>query len=348
MSTAAPDPAPASPAPQRPAPRIVPPVVLDRVPWMRVGLFVLLSYVILAIFAAPFWFLEDGIASIWFTPVIAVGMWAPAISSLILSKSVERTSWRTRVGLRFRGRWRGIVVWSILAVVLIAAVHALAAVIMVLRGVPGDLTGRTWVEVGTGQIAELTGTDVPAIAFILTMVFSAAVGLVITLFGTLGEEIGWRGWLWPALRPLGRVRAVALMGVIWALWHSPIMLIGYNYPGAARYLAIPMFMLPCIAMSLLFCALTDRAGGSPIPAAWAHAAVNSLGGILIGIFSTTATGAAMNPFVDGIPGVIGVVLVLLVGIAVTPWRRRGPIVRGLPEGTPPGPQPQAQPQGTGA
>ncbi|WP_152352749.1 CPBP family intramembrane glutamic endopeptidase [Brachybacterium subflavum] len=341
MSTAAqhpaPDPAPAAPSasapappPARSAPPVVPPVVFDRVPWKRVGLFVVLAYAIFAVFAAPFWFLQGGITHPLFTPVIAVGMWAPALASIVMAKGVERTNWRTRVGLRFRGRWRGILVWSVVGVVAIAAVAVLAAVIMVLRGVPGDLTGRTWLAIGSQQISDLTGTDIPPIAFVLITAFNLAFGLVVTLFATLGEEIGWRGWLWPALRPLGRVRGALVMGAIWALWHTPVMAIGYNYPGVARWIAIPFFILPCIAMSLLFCGLADRAGGSPIPSAWAHSAVNSLGSTILGVFATTATGAALNPLIDTHAGIVGVVLLIVAAAIIVPWRARRPILRGWP------------------
>nr|WP_281023941.1 CPBP family intramembrane glutamic endopeptidase [Mobilicoccus pelagius] len=64
---------------------------------------------------------------------------------------------------------------------------------------------------------------------------TAVAGLLVTCVLALGEEIGWRGWLWPALRPLGRLRAAAAGGVIWAMWHLPIVLIGHNYTGAPRH-----------------------------------------------------------------------------------------------------------------
>jgi membrane protease YdiL (CAAX protease family) len=42
------------------------------------------------------------------------------------------------------------------------------------------------------------------------------------LFGflmTLGEELGWRGWLQEALRPLGRWARYPLIGLLWEVWH---------------------------------------------------------------------------------------------------------------------------------
>lgn len=315
-------PAPAPPQdPQgrrrRPAPR----AEFAAVPWRRVGLFLAFSYGLFALCSLPFWFLPGGISHPLFTPVIAVGMLAPALASVILAKGVERTSWRTRVGLRFRGRWRALLAWGPLALVLTLALGLLGAVLMVLRGVPGDLTGRTWLALATEQLSTAAGTEIPAAAAAAAMLATVAIGIAITTVFALGEEIGWRGWLWPALKPLGTIRASVLGGIIWSLWHLPVVLIGYNYVGQPRAAAVAMFLLPCIAMSLLYNGLTERAGGNPIPAAIAHATNNSATPALIGLVSTTATAEAMNPFVDNASGIVGVALLLLAAAAVMPWAR---------------------------
>ena len=57
------------------------------------------------------------------------------------------------------------------------------------------------------------------------------VGPLLGLVIAFGEEYGWRGYLQHELIKLGRVRGVALLGVIWGVWHWPIILMGYNYPG---------------------------------------------------------------------------------------------------------------------
>lgn len=304
-----------------PDPRIIAPVQFDRVPWRRVGLFMLLSYGLFVPFAAPFWFLPGGIHHPLYQPVIAVGMWMPALASLIMAKAVEKTSWRTRVGLRFRGRWKRLLVWTPVAAIVVAAIQVLCAVIMVLRGVPGDLSGRTGLGLYAKALTDQMQTDVtPGLALAVLLV-STVSGFVVTILFTLGEEIGWRGWLWPALKPLGRVRAAVVGGAIWSLWHLPIMIIGHNYPGWNRPAAIAMFLLPCMAMFLLFGALTDRAGGNPIPAAAAHSAVNTLSSAPIILVATAGTSAAVNLALDTLLGATGIVLLVIAGAAIMPWRR---------------------------
>lgn len=311
----------------------IPPVEFTRVPWRRVGLFMLLSYGLFIPFAAPFWFLPGGIAHPAYSTVIGLGMWAPAIASLIMAKAVERTSWRTRVGLRFRGRWRRLLVWMPLALVVMMAVHALSALVMVLRGVPGDLTGATWLAIMQQQMTAATGLPTSPLTVIGITALVAAAGLVVTFFLTLGEEIGWRGWLWPALRPLGRFRAALVGGVIWSLWHLPIVLIGHSYTGSPRWLAVLAFLLPCVAMTLLFGALTDRALGNPLPATVAHATMNSQLGLVLSLVGTTQTGAAMSLVIDTPMGLTGAAVMLLAGTLIGLHRRgtsaRQPRARSL-------------------
>lgn len=47
----------------------------------------------------------------------------------------------------------------------------------------------------------------------------------------LGEEIGWRGYLLPQLAGLGRRRALIVSGLLWSVWHIPLVWVGQAYPG---------------------------------------------------------------------------------------------------------------------
>jgi len=57
-----------------------------------------------------------------------------------------------------------------------------------------------------------------------------------------GEEYGWRGYLLPRLMPLGEIKASLILGVIWSLWHLPVLLTGILYGGNNFWLVLVIFM----------------------------------------------------------------------------------------------------------
>jgi membrane protease YdiL (CAAX protease family) len=84
----------------------------------------------------------------------------------------------------------------------------------------------------------------------------------------LGEELGWRGWLLPALTArYGLARATALTALIWYFWHLPILLGGMA--DAA------WFALAIGGLSILFALLLRWARGSVLASACAHGSVNA-------------------------------------------------------------------------
>ncbi len=94
----------------------------------------------------------------------------------------------------------------------------------------------------------------------------------------LGEEFGWRGYLQVRLlgdRPLS---AAFVTGLIWALWHLPINLRGYNFPDQPM-LGMLVFTISAIVLSIVFGWLRVRTG-SIWAASLGHSATNVIGGSL--------------------------------------------------------------------
>lgn len=94
------------------------------------------------------------------------------------------------------------------------------------------------------------------------------------------------------------------------------MLIGDNYPGEPRALAAVFMILPCIGMTLLFGAFTERAGGNPIPAAVAHAVINSTTSVVFMLVSVLVTAAAVNHYLDTPLGIVAALVMFLAGLLI--------------------------------
>lgn len=119
----------------------------------------------------------------------------------------------------------------------------------------------------------------PAWLLLVIALFSGIVGgFSFNAIAALGEEVGWRGW-WASQRQGQNfwVNAVVI-GTIWGLWHLPINMVGYNYPGVNRVAACSMFVVYCICAGSLLLELRNRSH-SIYPAAVAHSTINGLVGI---------------------------------------------------------------------
>jgi hypothetical protein len=84
------------------------------------------------------------------------------------------------------------------------------------------------------------------------------VGLIaiVGFFNILGEELGWRGFLQDALRPLPKVWRYLVIGVLWEAWHFTNRIHGRDWKEVIATLAISYPIV--IAVSGLIGEITDR------------------------------------------------------------------------------------------
>ena len=95
-----------------------------------------------------------------------------------------------------------------------------------------------------------------------------------TLTNSLGEELGWRGYLLPHLTGLAVWRAYLITGVLHAVWHFPVILLTTLYhPDGNRFVILPLFIMTSIMLGT-FVGHLRLASGSVWPAALAHTAHN--------------------------------------------------------------------------
>lgn len=113
--------------------------------------------------------------------------------------------------------------------------------------------------------------------------FASIVNGIFVSFAALGEELGWRGYMMPKLLKLMDAKwAVLVGGIIWGIWHWPMIYMGHNF--GFGYLGYPFtgFAAMCVmsvAIGTILTYVTCRTG-SIWPAAILHAVNNASPGIL--------------------------------------------------------------------
>jgi uncharacterized protein len=123
-----------------------------------------------------------------------------------------------------------------------------------------------------------------------------------TLTFALLEEIGIRGYLLPKLQSLGRTRALALSGLVFATWHMPLILLTPVFPVGNKLISVPLFYATVVAASFVYGYLRLYTG-SVWPASLAHAVHNAAWGAL-GAFTATSYPVLVNKYLVGDFGVL--------------------------------------------
>src|SRR5215207_11111883 len=141
--------------------------------------------------------------------------------------------------------------------------------------------------------------------------------VIITLTLSLGEELGWRGYLLPQLLSVGRTRALVLVGLIWAAWHMPLIFLTPLYHSAGnRLIVLPLFVGTLVAASFVFGYLRILTG-SVWPASLGHS-VHNVAWSTLGALTATSSPVVVNEYLAGDNGI----LILVATAVVAVWLGR--------------------------
>lgn len=165
--------------------------------------------------------------------------------------------------------------------------------------------------------AELTGQPVPEVNPWMIVISQTLMALILApllnAFATFGEEFGWRAYLQPKLSPLGGRAMMLAMGVIWGVWHWPVIAMGHNYGldyTGAPWAGMLMMIWFTLVLGTLLGWLTLRAG-SVWPAVIGHAAINGIAALGV-MFAKGQPNPLLGPLPVGVIGSVGFAVVTLV------------------------------------
>ena len=282
--------------------------------------FILLTFLISWSVALAAYLLHITYGSILFFVIIAVCyMPAPAYATLIVQKLVYRRSLQPygftlkNISLRWllittAGFAWFIVLGTFVVIAILGNVFGIALFGRIDFSEAAFLHQLTIFSRGAfGPVPQ--HVPIPPVAiFLLAMVQGSIAGFTFNLPFTFGEELGWRGLLLRETQTSGFLRSNLFIGVVWGLWHAPIIVQGHNYPG---HPLAGIFMMTLFTTSLSFpmayCRFKSRTILGPSAL---HGMINPLG-VLTVFFVVGA-----NPLFGFVAGIAGIAVTLLLTVGI--------------------------------
>ena len=251
--------------------------------------------------------------------LLSVSMFCP-LAAVLAAKKVYLHQ-PTGIGWKVQGKrrfwlaaWFGPAVFTVLAAVLYFAVF------------PSRLdTSGSWLATAYGgqwtPEALKTELGVTTTSYLIQNgLLAVTLAPLANMIPAVGEEAGWRGYMMPRLKEqFGLLNGRLLGGVVWGIWHWPLMLlVGYEY--GTNYLGAPLLGLVvwcvvCFALNTLLDWLYEKTGCIWVPAI-AHGALNAVASMPVVL--TDPAEASYYTVLGPMPiGLIGMLPVLAVAVWLT-------------------------------
>jgi len=232
-------------------------------------------------------------------------MWAPTLGHILARLLTHEGAHDLFLRPKFRHGWR---FW--LAAWFIPGILTLLGILVYFAVFPGQFDPNfTTLQQGLNSAASATGRALPFTAqtyFLIQIAIAMLLSPILNSLAVFGEEFGWRAYLQPKLMPLGARKALVFTGLIWGVWHWPVIFMGYEY--GFGYWGAPvvgplLFLFFTVALAIFFGWLVLRAG-SIWPSVIAHGAINGIAAL--GLYAMIGKpnmllGPAPNGLLGGLP-----------------------------------------------
>ena len=277
----------------------------------KIGLFIGITFFLSWLMAILFFLLGGR----WNTPVATIigvaYMFVPMVSAIIVQKYLYKEPLKKPLGISFKlNRWF-LVAWFLPPIIAFAAIgisllfpqveysSEMAGLLEKFRGIlpPETLEQMEsqmatfpvhpiWIALGQGLIA----------------------GITINAVAGFGEELGWRGFLQRELGYMGFWKSSTLIGIIWGIWHAPIILQGHNYP-QHRIEGVFMMIVFCLLLAPIISYVRLKAK-SVIAAAILHGSLNGTAGLAIMVVK------GGSDLLVGVTGAAGFIILALINLFI--------------------------------
>ena len=272
-----------------------------------VGLTFLLSYLLVFIYLA--------LGGKWIIPgsliVATTYMFIPMVVAIIVQKHILGEPVKGPLGISFKlNRWF-LVAWLLPVIIAFATL----GVSLLLPGVEysPEMAGifEKFESVLTPeqfQQMKAQADASPLHPFWIGLLQGLIAGITINAVAGFGEELGWRGFLQKELGYLGFWKSSIIIGLVWGIWHAPIILQGHNYPEHPQA-GVFMMIIFTLLLSPIFSYVRLRAK-SVIAAAILHGSLNATIGLPLMVIK------GGNDLTVGATGLAGFIALALANVGI--------------------------------
>jgi len=282
----------------------------------KVLVFVFLTFAASWLIAAVYYALGGRLDNPISTIVLLIYMFMPMTMAIVVQRAIYKEPLRKPLRISFRpNRWF-LVAWFLPPLAAVATV----GVSLLIPGVQysPDMAGmfeRFAATLTPEQLAEMERqvSALPIHPVWLSLVQGLIFGITINAVAAFGEELGWRGLLQRELSHLGFWKSSALIGVIWGVWHAPVIIQGWNYP-QHPVPGVFMMILWTLLLAPIFGYVTVKSR-SVLAAAIIHGTLNATASIPLLVI------VGGNDLTVGITGLAGFVVLAIINLGIFVFER---------------------------
>lgn len=247
--------------------------------------------------------------------LMALCMYSPLLGVVIAQRGIKKEKSGINWGFHFKQNWK-----SFLTAWFLPALLTLLGAVLYFVIFPHKF------DMECGAIADMYGSMLDSdgtlsgiplwVTVIIQGVSAVTYAPLVNTFAAIGEEAGWRGYMTPLLTKwMGRGPALILSGIIWGIWHGPvIVLAGYEYGtgyAGEPFLGILLMCAFTTGLGIILSYFYEKTGSIWIPALM-HGAVNAVAGLPILLMKKMPSHYLLGPTPAGLLGGIPIYVLAVV------------------------------------
>ena len=208
-----------------------------------------------------------------FHNLLALSMFIPTLGALFVKADVKEMGWRLRLGKNWK-----YIAFAWLAPTVFQIIGAVFYFMVFPEDFTPDETLKRLMVAESYEEYQKNGSNYWSVIAEEIFYSLTSFGIVTGTILGLGEEIGWRGFMYPELKNKhGRTKGLLIGGVIHGAWHFPVMIgVGYEYGKdyiGAPVLGLFVFCMFTVSMGIIAFFLYTKSGSIWLPAIF-HATIN--------------------------------------------------------------------------